>query len=72
MKRVLIFFETEAQVWKSRAEYQKGAEDGRHGYACQQSALSEGLKAHFQELWKEVDEMVRLKGMTKGKGKEQS
>ncbi|TFK60900.1 hypothetical protein BDN72DRAFT_778834, partial [Pluteus cervinus] len=71
MKRVLMFFETEVQVWRSRAEYQKGTDDGdgRHAYACQQSALREGLKAHFQELWKGVDEMVRLKGMTKDKGK---
>ncbi|TFK60025.1 hypothetical protein BDN72DRAFT_779929, partial [Pluteus cervinus] len=69
MKRVLRFFESQAQSWKLRAKFQpkNGGNDGRYAYACQQAALQEALKAHFQELWKDVDEMVQLKDKAVGK-----
>ncbi|TFK60998.1 hypothetical protein BDN72DRAFT_778739, partial [Pluteus cervinus] len=68
MKRVLLFLENEAKTWRSRAECQK-EKDGRYAYAAQQAGLRDDLRAHFQEMWKDVDEMVQLKGKVEGKDK---
>ncbi|TFK60098.1 hypothetical protein BDN72DRAFT_779845 [Pluteus cervinus] len=66
MKRVLLFLENEATTWKSRAAFQQEERstrsEGMHAYAFQQAMLREELKAHFQTMWKGVDELVRLKG----------
>ncbi|TFK59627.1 hypothetical protein BDN72DRAFT_780475, partial [Pluteus cervinus] len=73
MRRVLMFLENEGQTWKSRAEFSKQEVDeltkeGLSAYAHPQSKLRQELKTHFEEMWKDVDEFVRLKGHVKGKG----
>ncbi|TFK59939.1 hypothetical protein BDN72DRAFT_780066 [Pluteus cervinus] len=72
MRRVLMFLESEAQTWKSRIGFSKEGMDkptteGLAAYAFHQSALRLELKSHFEDMWKEVDELVRQKGY---KGKE--
>ncbi|TFK60104.1 hypothetical protein BDN72DRAFT_779836, partial [Pluteus cervinus] len=73
MKRVLLFLENEAKTWKFRAGFQseeKGMRsEGRCAYALQQAGLREELRLHFEDMWKDVDEMIRLKGKVEGKGK---
>ncbi|TFK58315.1 hypothetical protein BDN72DRAFT_782249 [Pluteus cervinus] len=67
MRRVLMFFESEAETWKSRTEVSRANLDevgfeGFSAYALQQAALRFELKCHFETLWTGVDDYVQSKG----------
>ncbi|TFK63616.1 hypothetical protein BDN72DRAFT_872268 [Pluteus cervinus] len=56
MRRVLMFFETDERIWKSRVNFKKEGSDkvtdeGVSAYAYQQATLRQELIQAFQEMW---------------------
>ncbi|TFK57870.1 hypothetical protein BDN72DRAFT_731654, partial [Pluteus cervinus] len=56
MRRVLMFLDSSASMWKARAEFQKegvdeACQEGLRAYALEQRTLRTNLYSHFTELW---------------------
>ncbi|TFK60790.1 hypothetical protein BDN72DRAFT_778956, partial [Pluteus cervinus] len=69
MRRVLAFLEAQAIEWTARSGFvgvnsDDAQQEGYCAYALGQAVMRRELRAHFEEMWKDVDSYISSQGET--------